>query len=180
MRAHPPQEDFHMRLGHYVASLMMIVAISACSAISNYPPPEENAQPAPAASVSTITAQKIVLVDANGHERGQLGVAPGGVGLALSDGTGKPRIALIVDETDHPGLTLYSPNGVPRASLQLSQNGDSGVALYDDAGRCHVAMAVSSTGVPSITLFDQAGNVERPASPAAPASEVRPATSRKK
>ena len=151
-----------MRLGHRLAPLAavaMTIGISACAAISNYPPPEQ-AKPIANASVATLTAQKIILVDANGRERGQLGVAPGGNGLALSDAAGKPRIAMIVDETDHPGLTLYSPSGMPRASVQLSQNGDSGVALYDDTGRCHMAMAVSSTGVPSVTLFDQAGNVE--------------------
>jgi len=154
----------HLRhLWPLAASILGMASLSACSAISNYPPPEQG-QPIASASVTTLTAQKIILVDANGHERGQLGVAQGGVGLALSDPTGKPRIAMIIDEGDHPGMTLYNTNGMPRASVQLSQNGDSGVALYDDTGRCHVAMAVSAVGVPSVTLFDQAGNVVRSAS----------------
>lgn len=172
-----------MRLRNYVApltavsALIMSATISACSAVSNYPPPDQSEQAA--ATVSTITAQKIVLVDENGHQRGQLGVAPGGVGLALSDDTGKPRIALVVDQTNHPGVTLYSANGSPRASIQLSPNGDSGLALYDDAGRCHIAMVVSSSGVPSVTLFDQAGNPERPAHAGAAAAGREPSASSK-
>jgi hypothetical protein len=170
-----------MRLGHHhlaplAASILVMAAASGCGAISNYPPPEQG-QPGANASVATLTAQKIILVDASGHERGQLGVAPGGLGIALSDATGKPRIAMIVDATDHPGLTLYSANGMPRASVQLSQNGDSGVALYDDAGRCHIAMAVSSAGVPSITLFDQAGNLESSPIPA-PEAAAKPSHSK--
>jgi len=158
-----------MRLRHHfvpltasILSILMMAGISGCAALSNYPPPEQG-QPAANAAVATLTAQKIILVDASGHQRGQLGVAQGGLGLALSDASGKPRIAMIVDDTDRPGLTLYGANGMPRASVQLSQNGDSGVALYDDAGRCHVAMAVSSAGVPTITQFDPAGNPEIPA-----------------
>ena len=153
-----------MHLGHRLAqlavSILVMAGLSACSAISNYPPAEQGQATTANASVATLSAQKIILVDASGHERGQLGVAQGGLGLALSDATGKPRIAMIVDATDHPGLTLYSASGMPRASVQLSQNGDSGVALYDDAGRCHVAITVSSAGVPNITAFDQAGNPE--------------------
>jgi hypothetical protein len=172
------RRNFYMRLRNYVApliavsALIMSATISACSAISNYPPPDESEQAA--ATVSTITTQKIVLVDANGHERGQLGVAPGGVGLALSDETGKPRIALVVDPSDHPGVTLYNASGSARASIQLSQNGDSGLALYDDSGRCHIAMVVSSSGVPSVTLFDQAGNPERPSNAGAAAGGREP------
>lgn len=148
-----------MRLPVRLAWLVLAASIAGCSwtASQSRSPDASNSSDSQSAPNQSITVQKLILVDKGGKERAELGVVPGGAGLALTDANGKARAAFVVTDDGNPGLTLYDVDGVARATIQLSSNGESGLALYDQTGRHRLSAIVKADGAAGLVFFDQSG-----------------------
>ncbi len=69
-----------------------------------------------------LSAQRFLLLDAQGVTRAKLSCETDGVGLRLLDANERPRASLDVTSAG-PGLTLYDEAGRLRAVLQVGQEG---------------------------------------------------------
>ncbi len=125
---------------------------------------------APAAQ-PVVTAQKFVLIDAQGKAVAELGAAQGGSGLVLMDSAGQPRAALVLTSSGEPGLKLYDDKGVVRAALVVATDGRTGLVLYDGHDKNRAALATGRDGAPAMVLFDRDGRAVKLI--AAPAGERR-------
>jgi hypothetical protein len=108
----------------------------------------------------TNSAQKFVLVDPRGTQRGEIMLreedgspalrldngagrarvmlnarTDGSAFVRLSDNSGFHRALLEVDPDGTPALTLMTPNGTPRLTLGLNAAGDPRIAMLDSARR---------------------------------------------
>jgi hypothetical protein len=146
---------FASRLGW----LVVAASIAGCSSAADQSRSSKASNPpvTSAASSQTITVQRLILVDKDGKERAELGVVPGGAGLALTDAAGKARGAFVVTDDGSPGLTLYDADGVARATIQVSNNGESGVSLYDDTGVHRLSAIVNANGAAGVVFYDKTG-----------------------
>jgi hypothetical protein len=130
-----------------------------------------------------LRVQQIVLVDAEGKERGILGVMPGGTGLVIKDAEGNDRVlvgmvegmgsGLLVRDADGAdrviaaemgdgsfGVGLMDQNGAPRFGVGLSADGENcGMGISDLSGAERFSLGIGATGV-GLTLKDE-GGVER-------------------
>ena len=98
-----------------------------------------------AAPKNIVKAEKFVLVDKDGKERGVLGMDDNrpynmlrgreiGPHLALFDMDGKKRIELALWPEGSPSLFLMDRNGERRASLVVGPDGLSKLILFDEDG----------------------------------------------
>lgn len=132
---------------------------------------------------SEIRARRFVVVDANGNERGELGMLPSGqpalriwderktiVGTLEIDQAGMPRFAfekssgeplleLGVLDGEHPVLVLSDADGNRRLGIVVGKPGSVDIALYDTQQRNRCAISLSQDGNPEIVLRDDKGNV---------------------
>ena len=78
----------------------------------------------------TITAEEIILIDAEGKNRAKLHVAKGGAELILADQDGTSRVYLGANsETPGPLLQFYTKAG--KTALSAGQSKDNGVGFVD-------------------------------------------------
>jgi hypothetical protein len=134
-----------------------------------------------------VRAQAFAVVDADGRDRGRLGLAEdGGVGLTLSDAEGRRRLALgsptmadpakvrwvlslwdqkgtyrvliaARDDGAGAGLGVWDANGTARFGLGAAAEG-GGFSLRDAAGVERAAMGEGPTGV-GISALDETGQI---------------------
>jgi hypothetical protein len=129
----------------------------------------------------TVTAEKFVMVDSGGKQRGTMQVAEDGLStLSLKDGSGKDRVELRVaaagsaglgffDQNGHElavfgegadgsGLRIFGRQGKQVAALGSLPTGESSLTLYDaNTGRARVGLGVAAKGEPALVLLDQNG-----------------------
>lgn len=130
-------------------------------------------------TVDSLSAEEIVLRDAEGVARGHLAVeSDGRAQLALSDRDGRERIRLTVLPDGSPGVTIsdrdarpravlgYLPDGttnlvfadaqgVGRAVFGLDPDGSSQALFTDRAGTIRTLVGVGPDGVPSVSVFEE-------------------------
>lgn len=111
-----------------------------------------------AAPAQELTAQSIVLVDAQGRKRATLaaesfallgtdgtprfrvGVGPDGVGFLVTDGSGNARASLVASE-NASSFTLVDPvSGNTRVSLTTERSGNASVGVHDRTGETRAVM----------------------------------------
>jgi hypothetical protein len=105
--------------------------------------------------VKTIEAQKIVVSDANGVVRAELGTEPDGSAvLAFTDGKGGTSMSLrgvtagpIIELADGMGGSIWLSSSATGASLSLSK------------GKGEIELATRATGDPTIKLQDKNGKI---------------------
>ncbi len=121
--------------------------------------------PAPGSRTSDVLrVQKLVLVDAQGNERGSLGVQKDGVGLVLNDAKGRRRLAIGSPTAADPEGTRWvimfaDEKGKDRLLLAVSDNGEGGgLALWDAQGITRGGLGEGPTGA-GCTLSDEKGVV---------------------
>jgi hypothetical protein len=148
-----------VRLASRLAWLVLAASIAGCSSTADQSRSPEASNPSVTTAVprQTITVEKLILVDKDGKERAELGVVPGGAGLALTDTNGKARAAFVVTDDGSPGLTLFDGDGVARATIQLSSNGESGLSLYDKTGSHRLSAIVNTDGAAGLVFYDKSG-----------------------
>lgn len=135
-----------------------------------------------AGAVHVVRAEKFVLVDRSGTQRGVMQVADGTSSLALNDGDGHNRAELRVTKEGGSSATFYDRAGNRRvavgqgpsgraglaifasgggrqiAAVSAAENGETGFTLYDPTtGRARAGLGVAADGEPALVLFDQNG-----------------------
>jgi hypothetical protein len=140
------------------------------------------AKAARARSAHVVKAEKFVLVDRSGTQRGALQVTEGTSALALNDGDGHNRAELRVTNEGGSSATFYDGAGNRRvaigqgpkgraglaifaagggrqiAAVSAAENGETGFTLYDPTtGRARAGLGVAADGEPALVLFDQNG-----------------------
>jgi hypothetical protein len=137
---------------------------------------------ASAQAARELKAQKFLLVDSGGNQRGAFEVADGTAAVTLDDQSGRPRgqfrvgpdgggavafydqngvkrVALGESPTGRNGVAMYGNKGRQMASLTVADDNSSSVTLYDpDTGRARLGLGVTATGEPALVLFDENGH----------------------
>lgn len=115
-----------------------------------------------AAAPEVVRAEAFVLVDADGRERGMLGIVDGGVGLVLKDAEGRRRLALGSPSLSDPEgirwtLTLHDQQGTYRVIVAAREDGQGcGLGLWDEKGTARLGLGAGPDGG-GISLMDVAG-----------------------
>lgn len=95
----------------------------------------------------------VIVRDASGTVRAQLGVDEGAATLALFDAAGHLRVGLGA-EPEGPILNLFSGDGQPR--IVVGERGENAFVILRDAeGAPRAAMAIQAGGQPSMYLLDE-------------------------
>jgi hypothetical protein len=114
------------------------------------------------APARTITAEKVVLVDHLGKQRGLLYVTSGGEPrLAFYDQSGKQRLALGLDANDAPGLALFDDKGIGRGSFAVAADGVTAVRLYDQHMTPRALLGVDGEGESALDFYGRNGKLLR-------------------
>ncbi|HEX3409168.1 MAG TPA: hypothetical protein VHS07_02755 [Candidatus Binataceae bacterium] len=125
-------------------------------ALSGHLLPREAEAAAGAARV--LKAEKFVLVDRSGNERGVIQVNENGAAIAFYDQKGSKRVVLGETSNGRDGLAIYGANGRQMAGFTVNEDNQSSVTLYDPAnGRARVGLGVAASGEPALVLFDKNG-----------------------
>jgi hypothetical protein len=135
-----------------------------------------------AGAAHVVRAEKFVLVDRSGTQRGVMQVADGTSLLALNDGDAHNRAELHVRKEGGSSVTFYDQAGNRRievgqspsgraglaifasgggrqiAAVSAAGSGETGFTLYDPTtGRARAGLGVAADGEPALVLFDQNG-----------------------
>jgi hypothetical protein len=164
---------------HWLYATLALVGGILGGALSGHLFPRE--AEASARAARELRAEKFVLVDRDGTERGVIGVNSRGFAVVgLNDQSGRLRSELRVGEngsalgfydqkgnkrviigdtpTGRDGLAIYSSGGRQMAGFTVADDNQSSVTLYDPAnGRARVGLGVAANGIPALVLFDQNG-----------------------
>ncbi len=112
-----------------------------------------------AAAPKMITAQKFMLVDANGKTRGVFGLTSRGVAqVAVFDGSGALRAGLGVASNGGPSLGIFGKDGKARAEVGIN-GAVSRIVLSDSAGTAQASIGVAGDGQSGFALMDKQGNL---------------------
>jgi len=167
---------------HWLYATLALVGGFLGGAVSGHLFPAEGVADAAARAARVIRAEKFVLVDRDGTERGVISVSSRGVAdVSLADKAGRERGEFRVgadgsaaigfyDEngakrvivgdtaTGRSGLAIFASNGRQLAGFTAAEDNQSSVTLYDPAnGRARLGLGVAATGAPALVLFDQNG-----------------------
>ena len=107
----------------------------------------------------SLTAEKLVLVDGEGKERGSFAAGAGGSQLILRDTEGRIRVRTIADyEGKGPAFFLVNEKDKVAATVRMIDNGPI-LVLCNDEGKNLVAVGKSTgNGVGYIEFYDDKGN----------------------
>ena len=104
--------------------------------------------------VGDLSAEEIVLRDAEGVARGVMGTdAEGQAHLALSDRDGRERIRLTVLPDGSPGVTISDRDANPRAVLGYLPDGTTNLVFADPSGAIRTLVGVDAAGDPVVTTI---------------------------
>jgi hypothetical protein len=111
-------------------------------------------------TVDSVSAEEIVLRDADGIARGLLGTASDGrAQLSLSDRDGRERIRLTVLADGSPGVTISDPDARPRAVLGYLPDGTTNLVFADAQGVSRAVLGIEPDGSTQALFADRAGTV---------------------
>jgi hypothetical protein len=143
---------------YWLYSILALVGGFFGGALSGHLFPPRDAEAA-AAAARVLRAEKFVLVDRDGRQRGEFRVgADGGSAIGFYDQNGAKRVVLGETPKGRNGLAIYSSSGRQIAGFTVAEDNQSSVTLYDAAnGRARVGLGVAANGEPALVLFDQNG-----------------------
>lgn len=162
------EEDAKMKRVHTIAALALIGGLIGGSASSWLLGPRMViAAPENGQHHKVLTAEKFVLVDAEGTVRATLGkTAEKPTGLQVYDANGSRRALLGVTDEGSTYLYFYGKDRRPRVSLATFWKGSPAFELRDAKGRIRVRLVasvpstmggVSEGGITSLKLGDDTG-----------------------
>jgi hypothetical protein len=103
----------------------------------------------------TITAEKFVMVDSGGKQRGTMQVSEDGMAtVSLNDADGRDRAELRVGPEGSAGLGFFDQNGHELAVFGEGTDGHSGIKIFGSQGREVAALGSLPTGESALTLYD--------------------------
>jgi hypothetical protein len=110
----------------------------------------------------TMSAQEILLVDAEGNTRCALSLNKDGEpGLSLYDHHGKQRIAIQISEDEGPGFKLFNAAGVLRISMMISGDQIPALRLFDSQRHPRALLGVDPEGEAALAFYSQEGKLLR-------------------
>lgn len=111
-------------------------------------------------AVGSLSAEEIVLRDAEGVERGRLATDDDGrAQLSLSDPDGRERIRLTVLGDGSPGVTISDPDARPRAILAYLPDGTTNLVFADAQGVSRAVFGVEPDGSSQALFSDRSGEI---------------------
>ncbi len=135
------RENRRLRL---LGLVLLATALSACVAL--------NATP----GTQTLTAERLLIVDANGETVIELGAVEGGYGLQLRDGDGRVRVSLH-DNAEETGLFVRDQAGDSRVGMAHFAHGGSGFALHGEGLRGAAVLYYKKKG--ALSFYSEDGEV---------------------
>jgi hypothetical protein len=133
----------------------LVLTLAALAFVLRTVKPEDGAW-----TVDSLSAEEIVLRDADGIARGRLATdSEGRAELALSDRDGRERIRLTVLEDGSPGVTISDPDARPRAVLGYLPDGTTNLVLADGRGVSRAVFGLDADGSTQALFADRAGTI---------------------
>jgi hypothetical protein len=109
-------------------------------------------------NLGTVTAERLVLEDANGLPRGSWSVdEEGNARLTIQDRQGRTRMSLSVLGNGSPGLSLANANGRNRVGLALLPDESTNLAFADGAGVPRTILGLSRADAAFLLFADANG-----------------------
>lgn len=109
-----------------------------------------------AMDLQAVTAQKFLLVDANGKSRAFIGMHNGHPALSFADAKGEVRATFGIRSNGNPALFFYTKDGKPAAGAAVTDDSRA-LALYGPEGKPRVSLTTASSGQPAVDLADDKG-----------------------
>jgi hypothetical protein len=81
------------------------------------------------------------------------------IGLAANDGTGKPRLAIIVAKNGSSEIRILDKDQAVRASIGVAVDGRPAVAISDRNQMGRVGMGLEPGGAPELSFKDDQGRI---------------------
>lgn len=111
-------------------------------------------------TVDSLSAEEVVLRDADGVERGRLATDDDGrAQLSLSDRDGRERIRLTVLADGSPGVTISDGDDRPRAVLGYLSDGTTNLVLADEQGVSRAVFGLDPDGSTQALFTDRVGTI---------------------
>jgi hypothetical protein len=110
-------------------------------------------------TVDSLSAEEIVLRDAEGFARGSLTTSDGRAELALSDRDGQARIRLTVLADGSPGVTINDAQERPRVVLGALADGTTNLVVADAQGTSRAVFGVEPNGSAQVLFADPSGAI---------------------
>jgi len=111
-------------------------------------------------AVDSVSAEEIVLRDADGVARGRMATdADGQAHLSLSDRDGRERIRLTVLPDGSPGVTISDRDARPRAVLGYLPDGTTNLVFADAQGTSRAIMGLDPDGSTQVLFADRGGTI---------------------
>ncbi len=111
----------------------------------------------------TVTAQRFMILDADGIPRGMFGVLADGasVGMMFTDLAGTKRIELSADPDGSPRVALWDDQERLRADLGMNPDGSARIVLADPSETGRAALSVGNDGSAQMVFIDTDGSTNR-------------------
>ena len=115
-------------------------------------------QDLPVLTSPSVRAQEMVLVDADGVQRGSWRVDPSGTArFVLTDAEGVDRLRLTLNETGEQGISLSDATGAVRLVISHLDDQSSTLAFADASGTTRAVMGMSGGEAASLLFADRNG-----------------------
>ena len=111
----------------------------------------------------TVTAQRFMVLDAEGIPRGMFGVLADGasVGMMFTDLAGAKRIELSTDPDGSPRVALWDDQERLRADIGMAADGAARIVLADPSETGRAALSVGNDGSAQMVFIDADGSTNR-------------------
>lgn len=111
-------------------------------------------------AVGSLSAEELVLRDADGMARGRMATdAEGRAQLTLSDQDGRERIRLTVLADGSPGVTIHDRESRPRAVLGYLSDGTTNLVFADELGVSRAVVGIDPDGSSQAFFTDASGAI---------------------
>lgn len=111
-------------------------------------------------AVNSLSAEEVVLRDADGVARGRMATdAEGRAQLTLSDRDGRERIRLMVLADGSPGVTIHDRDARPRAVLAYLPDGTTNLVFADERGVSRAVVGIDPDGSSQALFSDVDGSI---------------------
>ncbi|MBT8487498.1 MAG: hypothetical protein HKN72_00955 [Gemmatimonadetes bacterium] len=111
-------------------------------------------------AVSSLSAEELVLRDAEGVARGRMATdTEGRAQLTLSDQDGRERIRLTVLADGSPGVTIHDREARPRAVLGYLSDGTTNLVFADELGVSRAVVGIDPDGSSQAFFTDVSGSI---------------------
>ncbi|MDH5642870.1 MAG: hypothetical protein OEY63_01620 [Gemmatimonadota bacterium] len=110
----------------------------------------------------TITADRFMVLDANGIPRGSFGsVADGSIGITIADEAMSPRLELAVTPAGNPRIAMYDADQRVRNEITMNEDGEPRMVFAGSEETPRIAISLSNDGSAQILFMNPDGTTRR-------------------